>query len=91
MFEVSDWPTGECGTDAMWGVESADDNCDASEKGLREVNNPRVARAGDDVLNDIDRLWCVIVGDAGMDTEEVAVCVDLDLAAILVLPDEDEE
>ena len=88
MPEVNDGPTGGGGGDDIWVVES---NCDASEKGLREVNNPRVGGAGGDVLNDIDLLWYVMVGDAGMDTEEAAVCVDLVLAVMLVLPDEDEE
>jgi hypothetical protein len=75
----------------IYGVESEGGSCDESEKGLREVNNPRLGRAGDGVLNDIDRLWYVMVGDAGMDTEEVEVCVDLDLVAMLELPDKDEE
>ena len=73
-------------------MESTDDDCDGSEKGLREVNSPRVGRAVDDVLNDIDRLWRVMVGDAGMDcTEEEAVCVGLVLVVMLVLLDEDVE
>lgn len=91
MLEVTDGPAIGGGSDVIWGVESAGDKCDPSEKGLRVENIPRVARAGDDVLNDIDRLWYVMVGDAGMDTEEAAVCVDLDLAVMMVLPDEDEE
>ena len=93
MLELSGGPTGGAGIEEIWDVESADDDCDASEKGLRVVNNPRVGvgRTGDDVLNDIDRLWYVTVGDAGMDTEEVATCVDLDLAEMLALRDEDEE
>ena len=92
MPEVSGGPTGGGGgDDDIWDVESVDDNCDASEKGLRLVNNPRVGRAGGNMLNDIDRLWYVMVGEAGTDTEEVAVCVYLDLAVMLVLPDEDEE
>jgi hypothetical protein len=89
MLEVSDGPTGGGGGGVIWGVESADDNRDASEKGLGVVNNPWVG--GDDILNDIDRLWYVMVGDADMDTEEAVVCVDLGLAVMLVLPDEDEE
>jgi len=92
MLEVSDGPTGGGGSDVIWGVESTDDDCDGSEKGLREVNNPRVGRAVDDVLNDIDRLWRVMAVGAGMDTEEEAVCVGLVLVAVmLVLEDEDEE
>ena len=58
---------------------------------LREVNSPRVGRAVDDVLNDIDRLWRVMVGVVGVDTEEEAVCVGLVLVVMLVLLDEDEE
>lgn len=91
MLEVNDGPTGGGGSGVIWGVDPADDNRDASEKGLGEVNNPRVGGAGDDVLNDIDRLWYGMVGDAGVDTEEAAVCVDLGLAVMLELPDEDEE
>ena len=91
MLEVVDEPTGGGGSDAIWGVEFADDTRGVSEKGLDVVNNPRVGDAGNDVLNDIDRLWYVTVGDAGMDTEEVATCVDLDLAEMLALRDEDEE
>ena len=90
MLGVSDGPTGGGVSGAIWGVESADDNCDASENGLRVVNNPRVGIAGNAVLNDVDRLWYVVVGDAGMDTEDAAVCVNLDLAVMLVLLDEDE-
>ena len=87
MLEVVDEPTGGGGSDAIWGVEFADDTRGVSEKGLGVVNNPRVGDAGNDVLNDIDRLWYVMVGDAGMDTEEAAVCVGLGLAVLLVLPD----
>lgn len=90
MLEVSDGPTGGGGSGVIWGVESADDNRDVSEKGLGVVNNPRfgVGSAGNGVLNEIDRLWCVLVGDAGIDTEEAVVCVDLGIAGMLVLPDE---
>jgi len=65
MLEVSDGPTGGDGGGGggvIWGMESADDNRDASEKGLGEVNNPRVGSAGDD-------LWYMMVRDTGMDTE----------------------
>ena len=55
MPEVSDGPTG-CGGDDIWDVESDDDIWGASAKGLSVVNNPRVGRAGGDMLNDIDRL-----------------------------------